>query len=77
MLNGLEAARLLRESALTRALKVIAYTARPDVLDRAVARSFADILSKPAMPEAIVAAVRRFATPDGLALPDRNGSGTG
>lgn len=77
VLNGLEAARLLRESALTRALKVIAYTARPDVHDRTVARSFADVLSKPAMPEAIVAAVRRFATLDGLALPDRNGSGTG
>jgi CheY-like chemotaxis protein len=72
VLNGVEAARLLRESPLTQALKVIAFTARPDVHERAVARSFSDILSKPAMPEAIVAAVRRFVTPDGLAPPVRN-----
>jgi CheY-like chemotaxis protein len=75
VLNGVEAARLLRESPLTQALNVIAFTARPDVHERAVARSFSDILPKPAMPEAIVAAVRRFVTPDGLAPGARNSLG--
>ena len=61
VLNGLEAARLLRASALTQHLKVIAFTARPDILEESVARSFTSVLSKPATPEAIVSAVRRLA----------------
>ena len=59
VLNGLEAARLIRASAATQDLKVIAYTARPDLFDGAVTKWFADVIRKPAGPDAIVTLVRR------------------
>ena len=64
VLNGVEAARLLRASLLTRNLTVIAFTARPYVHEESIARSFADILSKPVAPEVIIATVQRFANLD-------------
>ncbi len=73
VLNGLDAARLLRASRFTRDLKVIAFTAWPDVHEEFVARAFADILPKPAAPEMIIAAVQRLAAPDGLAAVDSEG----
>ena len=66
VLSGLEAARLLRASLLTRHLKVIAFSARPDIYEELVARSFAGILTKPAPAEAIIASVQRFVAPDCL-----------
>ena len=62
VLNGLEAARLLHASGLTRHVKIIAFTAQPDVYEESVARSFVDILAKPAAPEVIIATVQRFAS---------------
>jgi len=59
VLNGLEAARLIRASAATQDLKVVAYTARPDLFDGAVTKWFVDVILKPASPDAIVALVRR------------------
>ena len=59
VLDGLEAARLIQASADTRHVKVIAYTAKPDVHSAPFARWFVDILRKPAGPDAIVAAVER------------------
>jgi len=59
VLDGLEAARLIQASAVTRDVNVIAYTAMPDVRDAAFARWFVDVLQKPAAPDAIVAAVER------------------
>ena len=59
VLNGLEAARLIRASAATQDLKVIAYTARPDLFDGGVTKLFVDVILKPAGPDAIVALVRR------------------
>ncbi len=59
VLDGLEAARLLQASAITRDVSVIAYTAIPDVRDGPFARWFVDVLQKPAAPDAIVAAVER------------------
>ena len=59
VLNGLEAARLIRANAATQDLKVIAYTARPDLFDSAVTKLFVDVILKPAGPDAIVALVRR------------------
>jgi CheY-like chemotaxis protein len=59
VLDGVEAARLIRASAVTRDVKVIAYTAKPDIRDAAFARWFVDVLRKPAAPDAIVAAVQR------------------
>jgi CheY-like chemotaxis protein len=61
LLNGLEAARLIRTSPATQDLKVIAYTARPDLLDGAIAKWFADVILKPASPEIIISLVRRAA----------------
>jgi two-component system, cell cycle response regulator DivK len=60
VLNGLEAARLIRASAATQDLKVIAYTARPDLFDEVVAKWFADVILKPASPEAMVALIHRL-----------------
>jgi CheY-like chemotaxis protein len=59
VLNGLEAARLIRASSATQDLKVIAYTARPDLFDGTVAKWFVDVILKPASPEAIVGLVQR------------------
>ena len=59
VLDGLEAARLLRASDVTRDVDVIAYTAEPDVRDSVFARWFFDILQKPAAPDGIIAAVQR------------------
>jgi CheY-like chemotaxis protein len=59
VLNGLEAARLIRASTSTQDLKVIAYTARPDLFDGAVTKWFVDVILKPASPESIVGLVRR------------------
>lgn len=59
VLGGLEAARLLRASTATQDLKVIAYTARPDLFDGAIAKWFVDVILKPASADAIVALVRR------------------
>ena len=64
VLSGLEATRLLRASLLTRNLKVIAFTARPDIYEESLARSFADVLTKPAAPETIITTVQRCVSPD-------------
>jgi two-component system cell cycle response regulator DivK len=64
VLNGLEAARLIRASTATKDLKVIAYTARPDLYDSAVRKWFVDVILKPATADAIVALVRRVAAAD-------------
>lgn len=61
VLNGLEATRLIRLSSATHDLKVIAYTARPDLFDGTVTRWFADVILKPASPETIVRLVRKVA----------------
>ena len=68
VLNGLEAARLIRASAATQDLKVIAYTARPDLFDGAVTKWFVDVILKPASPEAIVALVRRVVSSESANL---------
>jgi two-component system cell cycle response regulator DivK len=60
VLNGLEAARLIRASSATQDLKVIAYTARPDLFDGSMKKWFDDVILKPSGPEAIVALVRRL-----------------
>lgn len=64
VLNGLEAARLIRASSATQDLKVIAYTAMPDLFDGAVMTWFADVILKPASPESIVRLVRKVADAD-------------
>jgi CheY-like chemotaxis protein len=60
VLNGIEAARLLKASAVTRRVKVIAYTARPEFYEPPFADLFEDVVKKPAPPTAILASVERF-----------------
>jgi CheY-like chemotaxis protein len=61
VLDGIEATRLLKASAVTRSLNVIAHTAKADFHEAPFTRLFADVLPKPASPDAIVASVQRFA----------------
>lgn len=58
VLNGIEATRLLRAGAATRAVPVIAHTAKPDLLADPIARQFDLVVTKPAEPSRIVAAVQ-------------------
>jgi CheY-like chemotaxis protein len=63
VLDGVQAARLLKASQVTHDINVIAYTARMNVDDAPATRVFAEVLRKPASPEAIVGTVQRFAVP--------------
>ena len=63
VLDGVQAARLLKASQATHDIKVIAYTAKMNVDEAPADRVFADVLRKPASPDAIVGAVQRFALP--------------
>jgi CheY-like chemotaxis protein len=67
VLNGIEATRLLKSSAATRGVSVIAHTARPNFSDGA-AVLFAGVLTKPVTPEKIVASVRELV--DGTSAPE-------
>jgi CheY-like chemotaxis protein len=60
VLNGLEAARVLKASEVTQDLHVIAYTAKPEFYEPPFTKFFVDVLKKPSTPEAILASVRRF-----------------
>ena len=59
VLNGLEAARLLKASAATHGINVIAYTASPEIFEPPFTGLFVDVVKKPATPETILAAVQR------------------
>lgn len=62
VLDGVQAARLIRLSAATAHLRVIAHTARPEYCDGSIRAPFVEVLRKPAHPDVLVATVRRFAT---------------
>ena len=61
VLNGLEAARVLKASQVTQAVNVIAYTAKPEFYEPPFTRFFVGVLKKPSSPEDILASVRRYA----------------
>ena len=63
ILDGIETARLLRASAVTRQVPVIAHTAWPSFFDGPGRDLFAAVLPKPTTPDALLASVQRFATP--------------
>ena len=63
VLDGVQAARLLKASDVTHRINVIAYTAKMNLEDVAVNRLFVDVLRKPASPEQMVGLVQRFAMP--------------
>jgi len=62
VLNGIEAARVLKASQVTQAVNVIAYTAKPEFYEPPFTRFFVGVLKKPSSPEDILASVRRFST---------------
>jgi CheY-like chemotaxis protein len=60
VLNGMDATRLLKGSAATRDLNVIAHTAEAELHDPSGSGLFVDVVKKPATPDAILTSVRRF-----------------
>ena len=60
VLNGMDATRLLKGSAATRDVNVIAHTAEAELHDPAGSGLFVDVVKKPATPDAILTSVRRF-----------------
>ncbi|HEV3486095.1 MAG TPA: response regulator, partial [Vicinamibacterales bacterium] len=62
VLNGIEAARLIKASEATRAAKVIAYTATPSLPDPLIARLFVQVLPKPSTADVLLAAVQTVAS---------------
>ena len=63
VLDGVQAARLLKASQITHDIAVVAYTAMMNVEETPAERLFADVVQKPASPETIVAMAQRFALP--------------
>jgi CheY-like chemotaxis protein len=61
VLDGLEATRLIKACAATRDARVIAYTGNPSFDESPTRRLFAAVLTKPATPDAVLAAVRHTA----------------
>lgn len=60
ILDGIEAARLLKASPSTRHVRVIAHTAWPSFYDGPLKSVFDGVLPKPSSDAALVASVRRF-----------------
>jgi CheY-like chemotaxis protein len=63
VLDGVQAAKLLKASQVTQDINVIAYTAKMTLDEAPLNRLFADVLKKPASPDDIVGCVQRFAMP--------------
>jgi CheY-like chemotaxis protein len=61
VLDGIEAARLLKSSLVTRHVNLIAHTALWERHATPLASLFAEVLPKPSRADAIIASVRRFA----------------
>jgi len=61
VMNGLEAARLLKASAVTRQTRLMAYTANWSIDDSALREVFATVLAKPASADQFLATVRQLA----------------
>jgi two-component system, cell cycle response regulator DivK len=70
VLDGIEAARLLKASPSTRHVRVIAYTAWPSFYDGPLKSVFDGVLAKPSTSETLLASVRQFLDPELPATPD-------
>ena len=62
VLDGLEATRLIKACDVTRDARIIAYTGNPAFEQSPARMLFAAVLTKPAAPEALLAAVRHTAS---------------
>jgi two-component system sensor histidine kinase/response regulator len=75
VLDGIEAARLLKSSPLTRQLQVIAFTAWPSFYDGPLKAVFDAVLAKPATAADLTATVTRLMAPAAqAAVPDQPGA---
>jgi CheY-like chemotaxis protein len=61
ILDGLQTARLLSESASTRDVRVVAYSGRADMFSRRLPGTFTAILAKPTTPEELLNLVQQQA----------------
>jgi two-component system, cell cycle response regulator DivK len=66
VLDGIEAARLLKASPSTRHVRVIAYTAWPSFYDGPLKSVFDGVLAKPSTEETLIASVRQFLAPEAV-----------
>jgi CheY-like chemotaxis protein len=69
VLNGLEAAKLLKASPVTRDIRLMAYTANWSIHDAALKDAFAEVVAKPASADQFLATVRQLAAGGGSATP--------
>jgi CheY-like chemotaxis protein len=65
VLNGLEAAKLLKASPVTRDIRLMAYTANWSIDDSALKEAFAEVVAKPASADQFLATVRQLAAGGG------------
>ena len=65
VLNGLEAAKLLRASPVTRNIRLMAYTANWSIDDSALKDAFAAVLAKPASADEFLVAIQKLAAGEG------------
>lgn len=61
VLNGLEAARLLKASPVTRNMRLMAYTANWSTSDASLKEVFAEVMAKPASADEFLATIRQLA----------------
>jgi CheY-like chemotaxis protein len=61
VLNGIEAARLLKASPVTRNMKLMAYTANWSTEDSALQEVFAEVMAKPASADEFLTTIRQLA----------------
>jgi len=69
LLDGIEAARLLKTHPATQHLTLVAHTAWPQYYDGPLKRLFDAVLSKPTNPVDLIAAVRRMLVDEDAAPP--------
>ena len=67
VLNGLEAAKLLKASEVTRNIRLMAYTANWSIDDAALKDTFAEVVAKPASADQFLKTVRQLAAGGGTA----------
>jgi CheY-like chemotaxis protein len=67
VLDGLEAAKLLKASPVTRNIRLMAYTGNWSIDDSALKDAFAAVLAKPASADEFLVAIQKLAAGDGPA----------
>ena len=70
VLNGLETARLLKASPVTRNTRLMAYTANWSIDDSDLKEAFAEVLAKPASADEFLSTVRQLVTRRRTESPD-------